>query len=206
MDSAQPRPSTWRRIHAFGLPDGSVRAILAVALFATIWVLLVSVPGEGVPDYLRNLLFIIMGHYFATRRKVEAEDAKGPGPLYLPRGTIRWILCVGFVAVGVMLFRGGQLRDPTRGSTAILILVAAFLLGVLVARFHEWRRDRGHPTPRWVEDLRAAVALLAAALLIVLVWNRTVSHWFTPPDIRLGSYGLEHITSAVVGFYFGSRS
>jgi hypothetical protein len=206
MVSAQPRPSDYRRIHAFGLPDGSVRAILAVALFAIIWVLLVTAPGEGVPDYLRNLLFIIMGHYFATRRKMDPESVAGPGPLFLPRGTIRWVLCAGFVAVAVMLFRGGHLQDPTRGSMAILVLVAGFLLGVMVARFHEWRRSQGHPTPRWVEDLRAAAALLAAAVLIVLVWNRMISHWFPPPELKWGTFGIENVASAVVGFYFGSRS
>ena len=206
MSASDTRPESWRRIHAFGLPDGSVRAILAVGLFGTIWALLVMAPEESIPDYLRNLLFIIMGHYFATRRRLLPEAAAGPGPLFLPRGTIRWVLCVGFVVVAVLLWRDGRIEDPTRGATAILILVAGFLLGVLVARFQEWRHQRGHPTPRWVEDARAAMALIAAAVLIVLVWNKAISHWFTPPRFVVGTYGIEHLTSAVVGFYFGSRS
>jgi hypothetical protein len=54
----------WRRLHALGLPAGSVRALLAVLMFATNWGLLVLRPQREVPDYLRDLLFIIMGHYF----------------------------------------------------------------------------------------------------------------------------------------------
>jgi len=197
----------WREVNAFGLPEGSVRALLAVAVFATIWVLLVRRADHEVPDYLRNLLFIIMGHYFATRRRPSPENAGGPGPLFLPRGTIRWVLFGGFVAVGVLLFRQGRLWDPAGNPGVVtLMLVVGFLLGVVVARIGEWRRERGHPAPRWVEDLRAAVALVAAAVLLFLVWGRIDSEPFEETSLRIGKYGDEHIMSALVGFYFGSRS
>jgi hypothetical protein len=200
-ESAAPPPD-WRRVHAFGLPDGSVRAVLAVGVFGAIWALLVSRPDQEVPDHLRNLLFIIMGHYFATRRRAAEAPAIGPGPLFLPRGTIRWILVGGFVCVGAILFRRGHFRDPLASSAVVtLVLVAGFLLGVVVARWNEWRRAKGHPAPRWIEDVRAAAALVAAIVLISLIWNEPWSG-----GVRLGSYRLEHVMSAVVGFYFGTRS
>jgi hypothetical protein len=68
----------WRRLHALGLPAGSVRALLAVLIFVTTWGLLVVRPNQEVPDYLRDLLFIIMGHFFAARRK--SGPAEEPGP------------------------------------------------------------------------------------------------------------------------------
>ena len=46
----------WRRLHALGLPSGSIRALLAILIFATTWGLLVLRPSLEVPDYLRDLL------------------------------------------------------------------------------------------------------------------------------------------------------
>jgi hypothetical protein len=214
-ESVPPPPSReWKKLHALGLPEGSVRAVLAVAIFATIWVLLVRKPEQEVPDYLRDLLFIIMGHYFASRRRVASTAVIGPGPLFLPRGSIRVVLFGGFVAVAVVLFRHGQLREPLKNPGVVtLMLVGGFLLGVAVAKFGDWWAERGHHVPRWIEDFRAIVAIVAAIALIFMVWNR-----FDPlliprrPDvfdtmkIRLGNYGPEHIAGAIVGFYFGSRS
>jgi hypothetical protein len=213
--SPQPEAPNWRRLHAFGLPEGSVRAVLAVAIFATIWVLLVRKPEQEVPDYLRDLLFIIMGHYFASRRRSSTAPSSGPGPLFLPKGTIRLILFSGFVAVGVLLFRGGHFSNPLGNPGVVtLMLVAGFLLGVVVSKIGDWWREKGHQVPRWIEDSRALFALLATAVLIFLVWNRfnmvfvardaVLLHqqW----DLHLGPYGTEHILGAIVGFYFGSRS
>lgn len=211
---APAAPVPWRKRHALGLPEGSIRAVLAVAIFATIWVLLASRPHEEVPDYLRDLLFIVMGHYFASRRQASAEPVPGPGPLFLPRGTIRVVLFAGFAAVAFLLYRRGRLLDPGHNPGVVtLMLVAGFLLGVALARIGDFWKGRGHLVPRWVEDAKAIVAILAASALIVLVWNR-----YDPiliprrPDLlngttlRFGAYGPEHIVGAIVGFYFGSRS
>src|SRR5215831_16185079 len=104
-----PSPAEWRRLHAWGLPAGSVRALLALLIFGTTWGLLVLRPSQEVPDSLRDLLFIIMGHYFAARRRTEQVEEPGPPPLYLPRGSVRLILVAGCVAVAAWLYRGGQL-------------------------------------------------------------------------------------------------
>src|ERR1700712_3201186 len=101
---AEPNPPAapvdWRKVHALGMPAGSVRAVLAVMIFATVWGLLAFDPSREVPDYLRDLLFVIMGHYFATRKKSahDADDGKseaGPPPLFLPNGTVRLVLVAG---------------------------------------------------------------------------------------------------------------
>jgi hypothetical protein len=209
-EAQAPVAADWRRVHAFGLPDGSIRALLAVAIFATIWALLVKRPDREVPEYLRNLLFVIMGHYFATRRRVAHDVVQGPGPLFLPRGTIRWISFAGFVCVGLLLFRDGRFTDPIGTPGVVtLILVAGFLLGVVVARIGEWRAERGHPTPRWVEDLRAAAALVSAAILVFLVWRGIIDGTGAPLGDKPPAgvpFRVEQVLSAVVGFYFGSRS
>ena len=124
------------------------------------------------------------------------------------------MLFAGFAAVAVLLWRGGSIREPAKSPGVMtLMLVAGFLLGVLMAKLGDWWADRGHHVPRWVEDIRAIIAVIAALVLIFLVWNRfegilvarrpEVSDWW---NLRLGSYGPEHILGAIVGFYFGSRS
>ncbi|MDB5353277.1 MAG: hypothetical protein JWN86_4524 [Planctomycetota bacterium] len=207
-------PVNWRKTHALGLPEGSIRAVLAVAIFATIWVLLVRNPRQEVPDYLRDLLFIIMGHYFASRKRASGETIPGPGPLFLPRGTVRVILFAGFAAVAAAMYNQGRMREPLKYPAVVtLMLVGGFLLGVLLAKIGDWWTARGHRVPRWVEDGKAIVAMIAAAGLIILVWNRydpillpRRPELFDKMNLRLGSYGPEHVLGAIVGFYYGSRS
>src|SRR5271165_795018 len=150
IQTSDSRPVVdWRRLHAFGLPAGSVRALLAILIFATTWGLLIVKPNEEVPDYVRDLLFIIMGHYFATRHRSGAAEEPGPPPLYLPRGTVRFFLVVGSIAVAVVLFRRGRLiaLDENPGVVTLL-LVGGFLLGVGLNAVATWWRDKGHQTPR----------------------------------------------------------
>jgi hypothetical protein len=211
--SAAPLPH-WRKLHAFGLPGGSIRALLAVAVFAGIWAWLWRRPDEAVPVSLQNLMFIIMGHYFAARAKKEAGPEPGPPPLFLPKGTVRVILVGGFVAVAAVLFYrrhlwlAGEGRLSEGGVT--LILVGGFLLGVVANRVTMWMTERRRP-PRIVEDVRAFVALFAAAMLLLMVFKL-----WTPPDELpqnltaaqqfFVKYRPEDVLAAVVGFYFGSRS
>ncbi len=207
-------PIDWRRVHALGLPSGSVRALLALAVFGTAWALILMRPGMEIPDYLRDLLFIIMGHYFAARHRASGAPEPGPPPLYLPRGSVRFLLIAGSIAVGVLLFRREQLSSLDRYPGVVtLLLVGGFLLGVAMNAVASWWKDRGHRTPRVVEDLRAIVSLAAAGLLIFLVLNHVLLlvpqgriDELIPTGLHLGHLGPERILAAVVGFYFGSRS
>ena len=153
----------WRRQHALGLPAGSVRALLAILVFGTTWGLLVVRPNQEVPDYIRDLLFIIMGHYFAVRRRSGPAEQPGPPPLFLPRGSVRLLLVVGSFAVAVLLFRQGRLTalDDNPGVVTLL-LIGGFLLGVALNTLATWWKERGHHTPRIVEDLRALISMAAA--------------------------------------------
>ena len=210
----RPNPVDWRRLHALGLPSGSIRALLAIVIFATAWGLLVHQPELELPDYLRDLLFIIMGHYFATRKRASNEVEVGPPPLFLPRGTIRLLLVLGTIATAVVLFRNGQLTKPDNNPGVVtLLLVGGFLFGVGLNWVYSKWKERGHQAPRGFEDCRAILSVTAASLLVLLVVNRLVqvvpqhqvdglfSQW-----LHFGKYGPEHLLAAFVGFYFGSRS
>ena len=208
------RAVDWRKVHALGLPSGSIRALLAILVFATVWGLLLIQPTEEVPEYLSGLLFIIMGHYFAVRRRAPEAEEPGPPPLFLPRGSVRLLLLGGSVAVAGLLFQNGQLTslEQNRGVVTLL-LVGGFLLGVAMGALTAWWRDRGHQPPRVIEDVRAVVSLAAGGLLVFLVLNRlflivspTQIDEFFKPWVHVGRLGPEHILGAIVGFYFGSRS
>jgi hypothetical protein len=87
------------------------------------------------------------------------------------------------------------------------------VLGVVMRKVASWWQGRGRRVPRFLEDLRAAVSLIAAAVLVLLVWNRFFPFLPKPRPgaleglrLKFGSYGPEHLAAAVVGFYFGSRS
>lgn len=216
LTSAPAAPPDWRQLHAFGLPNGSVRALLALLVCGAIWALLWLRPDRAVPDYLQNLMFIILGHYFAARGRSEADGIHhGPAPLYLPRGTIRWVLVLGFAAVGWLLLRHQQVavRDATglRPSHAAvtLILVTGFLLGFLVARVRAHFAAPGRRPSRVLEDLRAAVALVAGGLLVLILFGLlSLPDTGTPADVQrwMVKFRVEDLLAAVVGFYFGSRS
>lgn len=203
----------WRKVHALGLPGGSVRALLALIVFATIWALLALKPDRAVPPYLRDLLFIILGHYFATRRRSGADDpdgvVSGPPPLFLPKGTIRFVSILGFLGVAILLQRRGDLLPIGRNPASVtLVLVGGFLFGVIMAQVWAWLREGGLRPPRFVEDVRALIALAAAVVLVVLVWDTYLGD--LGPNLaavrRLEHIQLEEVLAAVVGFYFGSRS
>jgi hypothetical protein len=183
-------------------------------IFATTWGLLLLKPSQDVPEYLRDLLFVIMGHYFAARTRAARDQEPGPPPLYLPRGSVRSFLVAGSVAVAGLLYHRGQLTSLDRNPGVVtLLLVGGFLLGVAVNALTAWWLGEGRRSPRFIEDVRAIVSLAAAILLIILVWSRfylpsfsVQIHSVFEDWIRLGRLGPEHVLAAVIGFYFGSRS
>ncbi len=207
----EPRtPAAWRGLYAFGWPAGSVRAAMALIVFVTIWGLMVLRPDVDVPEYLRDLLFIILGHYFAARARVGSGEEPGPAPLFLPRGSVRLLLIAGFVVTAALLYRQERLMAFKQNPAVVTLLLAfGFLLGV-VLRQAAAKLTGERRLPRWVEDARAVVSLAAAFFLGVWVWDLYLPqspHWgLTRFDLGLGPIGLPHVASAVVGFYFGSRS
>lgn len=185
-----------RAVEPLGLPRGSVRAIVAMALSAACWTLVLL--GRPVPDYLLGLLLATVGFYFGFRSRstnaggrIYDAKAQKEEPLNLPAGFIRAFLVIGFVLAALLLAGRGLLLAP-----AYLPLLAT-VLGLLVG--HLFGRGLGRlPAGR----LRAAIdhakglLVLAAALLLAVA----VLAIPEPPQLPLTAL------CAVVSFYFGSRS
>lgn len=191
----------WKRMHALGLPGGSVRALMALGLVGTVCGLLIRDPSSPLPEPLESLLFVVLGHYFAARGQAPDDPEGGPPPLYLPRGTVRVLLVAGLVTAGVFVVRAGG--DATPRGMITLVLVAAFLLGMVLTRVTGWlQRRRGRPW-RPFEDLRALIGLAAAGALALHAFLGILPGLDT---IGVGRIGLEQGLAGLVGFYFGSRS
>jgi hypothetical protein len=207
--------SEWRYLNALGLPSGSVRAIMGLLIFGSVWVLLATFPDVDVPSYMKGLLFLVMGHYFAHRAGTAEPVSNEPPPLFSPRGLIRIITVGGFVAVAAVLFQQGRLLPVSQHPGVVtLILVFGFLIGVLWGRISRWLRSRVTNRPkRLFEDLKAVACLLATVLLLVIVFNHYYhfinikpGNWYDVMERRLGENGVGNLLAAFVGFYFGNRS
>jgi hypothetical protein len=197
-----------RNTGALGLPSGSIRAILT--LMTVGFITIQTARGVHVGLLWFESLMIVLAHYFASRRLVQMPrelrqrlQAEGvleaePNPLYLPRYTLRIFIIGAFAGLAFYLARNGRLLDPV--ALPIFIAVGSYFLGILFHSFMEWRK-RGKPKPPGAtrfDDIRAALTLVAMALVIVL----QLTGWQS-----LIPYGqkLEALPLALMLFYFGSR-
>lgn len=185
--SARPRPP-------LGLPSGSIRALLTLLIVGVVVIQVVQ--GQKVEALWTETLMIVLAHYFTSRRLVSlppavVEQMKKEGrleaeaqPLYLPRNSIRALLVLAFVGLGVYLFEQGRLFESD--ALSILVVVFAYFLGLAV---------RVKNAPGW-EDLKAAVVLI---VLIVTAFA------YVTGNANLVHPVVRNAALVLVLFYFGSR-
>lgn len=217
---ASPAP---RIRHPMGLPHGSVRALLTLMILGIIWTLL-AIPRERnvyVPIYLYYLAFLILGNYFAARSATTKEPGREPPPLYLPRGTVRFLVVAGFAAViawGIyndpeFLFhlkleppeQPPDQRPPSLPYLPLLI-IGTFILGVLVSRISHRLLEGPQGMPAWYADVQAWVALLGMLGLAAEVIVQLVIYPSIDESRRHPLPHWQGFLAAIVSFYFGARS
>ena len=191
--------------HALGLPEGSVRSILALLVVGLVCSVLL-IPQEPLPPYLLYLLFLILGHYFAAVGNTARDQ---PGPLHLPGGLVRLVIILALAgSIGWVAY-----SDPeglaARWNTSIdliraqwfmpVVLLAGFFVGVLL------RMIVGRDSPSYfVQDFEAWIALVGVVGLCIAALIHLV---ITPSTGRAMSMPTwESFLAAVVAFYFGARS
>jgi hypothetical protein len=196
------------------LPAGSVRALLTLMVLSLVWALMAK--GIQIPIYLYYLMFLVLGSFFAAHGHSIAGPATGSAsPLYLPRGTLRTLIIVGFLAVLIWRYYEYQdlnalmdLKPPTDTEQTVLpfVLVAAFFLGVIFSRTlgRMFGGPQG-PAP-WVQDIQAWLALLATLALGAEVIIQLVINPGLPPERQLTLPRWQAVLTAITGFYFGARS
>jgi hypothetical protein len=210
--------------HPLGLPAGSVRALLTlmvVGLFC-LMLLLPENPDKPihVPLYLFYLTFFVLGSYFATRGHTEsAPGVRGGHPLHLPRGSIRLLTIVGFIATIAWgfyhnpdilrrLVPSERLDGETNYQSYVpLVLLGGFFAGILVQRLAGLllaRRDG--QLPAWYQDLLAWLSLLVMLALGIEIVVRLVIYPRAAPDRQFDMPYWEGFVAGLVSFYFGTRS
>jgi O-antigen ligase len=172
---------------------------MTLTLLGVLWALMIL--DREIPLALAYVVLLVLGHYFGARgaqsRPEEGQPAPRP-PLFLPRGSIRFIIVLGFAAVGYHLWREGRfdLNVESRTSTIFLMsgaLTAGFLVGKLADLL---TRGKAAAPRKWFENLKAVVALMATALLAFLSFSESKGP---------SQENLALLSTPLVVFYFGSR-
>lgn len=209
-------PAAPRR-HALGMPAGSVRALLAFGVLGLSWALALRTEFGGQPAtehklplpfvYLQTLMVLIIAHFFAAHGSTIGPAVSKRSPLGLPRGSVRFLLLIGYVGLGAFLFRTEpDFEYPAKAAyiLLLLLLISGFFLGHLLSGL--MRILGGGQSPAWYQDFEAWIALLAMIGLAVLV----IVHVFINPSVseeyKLDMPTLEAGLAGLVGFYFGARS
>jgi hypothetical protein len=215
--SVAPPPARPKR-HALGLPAGSVRALLALAVLGLLWlIVLFPLPGQPAPEgerkmdlvfvYLQMLMVLILAHFFTAHGGSIRSHPEARSPLGLPRGSIRFLLLAGYLGLTYYLWTHQLSFDyPPQGKFLLLLalLLSAFFLGHILTGLV--LRLSGGELPFWFQDIQAWVALLALlALGILLVVQLFINPTLAEPQ-RLNLQMVEAGLAALVGFYFGARS
>jgi len=212
-----PQPTLPPRRHALGLPAGSIRALLALSVLGLLWLLaLQPLPGHGqslgeiqLPTVFMNLqilMILILAHFFASHGQSIRVGGVGASPLHLPRGSVRFVLLAGYLALAVFLYRmQPKFEYPsTSALVLLLVLVSGFFLGHLLTALV--RIFAGGVLPYWFQDVQAWVALLAVVCMGVILIIQMFINTTVPLEQQIDLPYVEAILAALVGFYFGARS
>jgi hypothetical protein len=189
------------------MPQGSIRALLT--LMTVGFIVVQTARGVVVGLLWFESLMIVLAHYFAHRRfvplsaamrerlKVEGLLEDDVNPLHLPKHSLRTLIVLAFVGLGIYLAREGRLFDPV--AVPVFISVGSYFLGIgFGALMRWWTKGRPSSGASWFDDLKAIVTLFAVALAI------TVQIFGWQDRIPYGAK-LEVLPLALMLFYFGSR-
>jgi hypothetical protein len=210
-------PSAPRLRHTFGRPAGTVRAILALAVLGLMWMMVLRpMPGQGEAAariklstefvYLQMLMVLILVHFFTAHG---GSIKPGPGersPLGLPRGSVRFLLLVGYLGLAYYLWRNRQSYEYAVQSSPVVeiaLLLSAFFVGHILTGVVQ--RIYGTLPPAF-QDVQAWVALLALIAMAILLAIQVFINPGLLESQKIEPSMVEGVLAALVGFYFGARS
>ncbi|WP_020472155.1 hypothetical protein [Zavarzinella formosa] len=203
MSGQLPKPTT-----PLGLPPGSIRGLLAVQI-TTIFLLLLLVPEANqvpVPLNLYFLLSLVMVFFVAHGASIREKSDPSPSPLYLPGGTLRFLMLGG--TIGALVYLGMNHPErfdrltPDPGQFANW----KFYLGSLAGGFFVGHLLKISPLPHgWAfQSFQAWVALIAMLSLVV----ETILQVFAKPSLveKLDFVTWQCLVTGITAFYYGVRS
>lgn len=189
------------------MPHGSVRAFLALSVAGSAYWLLAhptSLESRALPTHLGAALPIALGYYFAHRSAVSSPLAtrSGPSPLWLPAGSIRVLLVLGFVvAAGFHVAGVFGAHQGFAGLAPILGELGLFFVGqlwkALSSRLKQNEARVG--VVRRLGDVSALIGVLSGVGLVLV---HCVPSLPVPENVRAV---FARAFPLVIAFYFGAR-
>jgi hypothetical protein len=191
-----------------GLPPGSIRGLLALQITVIFWMFLLA-PSERnvlIPLNMYFLLSLVMMFFVSHGKSIARRGEGQPSPLWLPGGSLRFLILAGTAAV----FTYVAVNDPGRfnrltpnpeqlGNWKYYLgaLGCGFVLGYgtrLLPFRHSWMFQAFQA---WSAII--AMAILFIHLVVEVIINFSVA---VPFDWVV----WQTIVTATAAFYFGSRS
>jgi len=158
--------------------------------------------GVDIPPILVESALLVVGFYFGVRSgtgppiaPVTAEGVRQP--LFLPRGSIRVVLLVGFF--GVIAYTLYMRRWIPDAFLLILEVLASYLIGYVISAIILRRRAAGILPSRKVAIFRNFNAIIVI-FLVAYICGVLVLSW---PDFLPEQSG--NALAWIVAYYFGSR-
>jgi hypothetical protein len=191
-----------------GLPPGSIRGILALQITVILWLLLLAPDDRNVqvPLNLYFLLSLVMVFFVAHGKSIARRDEPTPSPLWLPGGTLRFIILAGTGAVFAYIAYAhpdrlerltphpDQLKNWKYYLSALAI---GFVLGY-GTRILPFRNAWSFQAfQAWIAIIAMAIMFLEMVFQVIV--NISLTDRFDPV-----SWGTA--VTGIVAFYFGSRS
>jgi hypothetical protein len=191
--------------HPLGLPPGSIRAILSLGIAGAFWLYLTHPQATHVPLYLHFLSFSLLLFFASHGRTIGQPGSRSPW--HLPRGTFRFLIIGGSIAVIVWQFMNdpGEMAkrlQPTEKELQSWSLLSGAMIGGF---FFGWLLSHGpwRNSPAY-QDLMAWIAVVA----LLMMMGETLWKVFIDPKAELLAERpiWETILVAVISFYYGTRS
>lgn len=191
-----------------GLPFGSVRALISLAIGGLFWALVLFSDRSGqIPLCLYFLLALELLFFTAHGYSIASAKSATASPWWLPAGFFRAVIFLGFAATVAWKYyqdpdRLLRVLTPTpeqveRLPYLLLAVAVGFFVGRLL-RLGPWQKTAGF------QDVQAWVALLAmlalgAGIVIAVFINPTVTH-------KIGLTSWEYALTGILTCYFAIRT
>lgn len=191
-----------------GLPPGSIRGLLALQVTIIFWILLL-VPNETAVPIPLNLYFLlatVMIFFVSHGKSIARKGEATASPLWLPGGTLRFLILAGTAGVFAYL----AVKDPDRFARLTpnpeQLVNWKYYLGALGIGFVLGYATRILPFRHsWLfQAFQAWSAIIAMAILLLHLVFEVVINFNLPNPIDPVAWNT--IVTGIVAFYFGSRS
>jgi hypothetical protein len=189
-----------------GLPPGSIRGLLAVQITAIFWLLLLAPDEKKVPLNLYFLLSLVMVFFVAHGKSIARRVEPAPSPLWLPGGTLRFLLLAGTAAVLAYVAVQHPERLDRLTPRPEELADWKYYLGALAIGFVLGYGTRILPFRHaWAfQAFQAWIAIIAMAILFLHFLFEVIINFSL--EVPINAVAWQTIVTGIVAFYYGSRS